>query len=79
MYIGVTNNLPRRLNEHQSENSSLFTSKYHTHKLVYYEEYSSANEAIEREKQLKKWSRQKKNRLVESMNPFWDDLGSSFL
>ena len=55
-----------------------FTKKYHVHKLVYFEEYSDVQYAIEREKQLKKWIRVKKNNLVETKNPNWDDLSELF-
>ena len=78
MYIGVTNNLRRRMQEHIANQASEFTKKYHTHKLVYFEEYTEINEAIAREKQLKRWSRQKKNALVERENPSYNDLGEAF-
>lgn len=74
MYIGVTGNLSRRIYEHQNELVEGFTKKYHVHKLVYSEEYSNPNDAISREKQLKGWKRDKKNALVESVNPQWEDL-----
>ena len=73
MYIGVTNDLRRRLLEHKNEQISGFTKKYHLHKLVYFEEYSEVAGAISREKQLKRWKREKKNWLVETKNPNWDD------
>ena len=76
IYIGVTNDLMRRLYEHKSELIEGFTSKYHIHKLVYYESYRNAKDAIAREKQLKHWRRSKKNELIEKMNPFWEDLSS---
>jgi len=79
MYIGVTNNLKRRLYEHKNEQIEGFTKKYHVHKLVYYEEYSEVNDAIAREKQLKRWVRAKKNWLVETKNPNWDDWGEGFI
>ncbi len=75
MYIGVTNDLKRRLYEHKNELIDGFTKKYHVHKLVYYEEYSEIIDAITREKQLKHWTRAKKNWLIETRNPTWDDLG----
>ena len=78
MYIGVTNNLQYRVYEHQEEKIEGFTKKYHVHKLVYFEEYSDVQYAIEREKQLKKWIRAKKNNLVETKNPNWDDLSELF-
>ena len=79
MYIGVTNDLRRRLYEHKTEQIEGFTKKYHIHKLVYFEEYSNIDDAIEREKQLKRWVRRKKNVLVETQNPNWDDLGEYFV
>ncbi len=72
LYIGVTNNLSRRLQEHTEGNGGYFTSKYKVHFLVYYEEFTDINLAIEREKQLKKWSRNKKERLIRTMNPYMD-------
>ena len=75
LYIGVTNDLRRRLIEHKNELADGFTKRYHLHKLVYYEEFSEINDAISREKQLKGWSRRKKNALIEKRNPDWDDWG----
>ncbi len=74
MYIGVTNNLERRLYEHKQELVEGFTKRYHVHKLVYYEQTSDVRSAIQREKELKGWLRTKKNALVETMNPTWRDL-----
>ena len=74
MYIGMTNNLKRRILEHKNEQIDGFTKKYHVKKLVYFEEYTNPNEAIRREKELKGWRREKKNNLVETMNPEWKDL-----
>lgn len=74
LYIGVTNNLMRRLYEHKKELIDGFTKKYHVHKLVYYENYSEPSVAIKREKQLKKWIRKKKNMLINTLNPNWNDL-----
>ena len=74
MYIGMTNDLERRLAEHRSGLFDGFTKRYHVHKLVYFERTSDVNHAIEREKQLKAWSRAKKNALVERANPEWRDL-----
>ena len=68
MYIGVTNNLQRRLWEHQNQLVEGFTKKYNVHKLVYFEETSDVQAALAREKELKKWRREKKSRLVESAN-----------
>ena len=69
MYIGVTNNLERRIQEHRSGLIPGFSKKYNCHKLVYYEIYSDINQAIDREKQLKKWSRIKKDNLIDNINP----------
>ena len=74
LYIGVTGNLVRRLYEHQNGLVDGFTKKYNVHKLVYYEHTNDVYSAISREKQLKKWSRSKKNALVSSVNPTWLDL-----
>ena len=79
LYVGVTNDLRRRLAEHKNGQLGGFTKQYHVHKLVYFEEYSEVNDAIAREKQLKGWVRAKKNWLVESQNPNWNDLSESFV
>ncbi len=76
MYIGVTNDLKRRLYEHKNELIDGFTKRYHVHKLVYYESHKEVIAAIAREKQLKSLLRIKKNALVETMNPSWHDLSS---
>ena len=78
LYIGVTSNLPKRLYEHRNGLADGFTKKYNVHKLVYYEESSYMRSAIEREKQLKKWTRAKKNALVSRMNPTWRDLSEDW-
>ena len=75
VYTGVTNDLVRRIYEHRHHlDKSSFTAQYNVEKLVYYEEISSSRAAIEREKQIKSWSRKKKNNLIESKNPNWQDL-----
>ena len=75
-YIGVTSNLPARIYEHKKHmDPDSFTAKYNITKLVYYEEAGTDPfPAFEREKQLKRWRREKKNTLVASMNPTWRDL-----
>ena len=78
LYIGVTSNLPRRLYEHRNGLVDGFTKKYNVHKLVYFEQTSDVYSAISREKQLKKWSRMKKNQLIERMNPTWADLSEEW-
>ncbi len=65
--------------EHKSGQINGFTQKYHIHKLVYFEEYTEVNYAIAREKQLKNWVRSKKNRLIETQNPNWNDWGETFI
>ena len=74
LYIGVTNDLARRVAEHRSGTIPGFTQKYNCHKLVYFEEYSEVEMAIAREKQLKKWSRPKKDTLIATMNKEWEEL-----
>jgi len=74
LYIGVTNDLIRRVFEHKSKFVRGFTKKYDVIKLVYYEQYDDIEIAIQREKRLKKWNRQWKIRLIEEKNPNWDDL-----
>ena len=74
VYIGVTNDILRRTAEHIEGIADGFTKKYKTWKLVYFEEYSEIDDAIQREKQLKHWTRAKKNALVDALNPEWNDL-----
>ncbi len=79
LYIGVTNDLTRRISEHRSGNVPSFTERYKCHKLLYQEHYSEAEEAIAREKQLKRGSRAKKVALIEQLNPRWLDLAEDIL
>jgi putative endonuclease len=79
LYIGVTSNLERRLLEHKNDLNPGFTAKYHTHDLVYFEAYETSEQAINREKNLKKWKRAWKLRLIEGVNPQWEDLGRTVL
>ena len=74
LYVGVTNDLARRIAQHKDGTASEFTRKYRMDRLVYSEEFSSVAEAIAREKQLKGWRRAKKISLIESVNPQWKDL-----
>lgn len=78
IYIGVTNNLYRRMFEHKSGLIKGFTQKYKVNQLVYYEESKYIINAIKREKQLKGWLRKKKIALIESINPEWDDLSKGW-
>ena len=74
LYIGVTNNLLERVNQHKNNLVDGFTKKYGVHNLVYYEVYKSIDDAIAREKCMKKWKRKWKLELIESSNPNWEDL-----
>ncbi len=74
IYVGVTNDLKRRLEQHHSGKGSKFAAKYKVTRLVYVEEIGAVREAISREKQIKSWSRAKKTGLIESVNPKWEDL-----
>ena len=74
LYIGVTNNLIRRVYEHRNDLINGFAKKYKVHMLVYYEHTNDINSAIQREKRLKKWKREWKIELIETMNPDWHDL-----
>ena len=75
LYIGVTNNLEGRLFEHIRDRlPASFAARYNLDRLVYYEDYPTPNEAIAREKQLKGWSRDKKKKLIHTMNPMWRNL-----
>ena len=74
LYVGMTNDLKRRVEEHKSNSIPGFTQKYCCHKLVYYETYSDVNQAIYREKQIKGWLRSKKDVLINSINPERRDL-----
>ncbi len=74
LYIGVTNNLIRRVYEHKEGLIEGFTKKYNVKKLVYYEIHNDIRNAIQREKQMKKWYREWKIDLIEKENPNWDDL-----
>ena len=78
LYIGVTNNLVRRVYEHRHHLVDGFTKRYHVDKLVYYETTSDIAAAITREKQLKGWTRAKKNWLITKENPNWSDLSESW-
>ena len=77
LYVGVTNNLLRRLYEHKNKLIDGFTKKYNVNKLVYYELFADVRLAIQREKQLKSWSRKRKDDLIASKNPEWKDLSKS--
>ena len=79
LYIGVTNDLVRRVYEHKNNLADGFTKKYNVNQLVYYESTTDIEFAIQREKQLKKWTRKKKEVLVNKFNSEWVDLYSSII
>ena len=78
LYIGVTNDLGRRIFEHRAKLTAGFTSKYNVVRLVYFEAFGDIRDAIAREKQLKGWRRAKKIPLIEGMNPKWRDLSEEW-
>jgi len=77
LYVGMTNNLERRLYEHKNKMFEGFSKKYNLNKLVYYEMTSEVTAAIIREKEIKKWRREKKEKLIMGLNPEWLDLAVS--
>ena len=80
IYTGVTNDLLRRVYEHKNHlDQGSFTARYNVEKLVYFQVTSDVESAIEREKQIKGWSRKRKNKLIENKNPDWMDLYESIL
>ena len=78
LYTGVTNNLERRLYEHKNKLVDGFTKRYNLNKLVYYEATTDVISAIEREKQIKGWTREKRDCLIATMNPQWRDLSDDW-
>ena len=80
LYTGITNNLMKRVYEHKKHlDKGSFTARYNVEKLVYYEVTSEVDAAIEREKRIKGWNRKRKNKLVESKNPNWNELYDNLL
>jgi putative endonuclease len=78
LYVGMTNNIERRMREHKSGEVEGFASRYGCNRLVYWESFDEVQRAINREKQLKGWTRAKKIGLLESMNPRWADLAEKW-
>ena len=78
LYIGMTNNLPKRFLIHRMKLCKGFTSNFHLCRSIYYETYGTAKDAINREKQLKRWRREKKVALIEKANPNWHDLSDGW-
>ncbi len=79
LYIGVTNDLPRRMLQHKNKLVDGFTKKYNVDKLVYFEQTENVMSALEREKQLKNWHRDWKINLINNFNPEWKDLANNLL
>lgn len=79
LYTGVTSDLLRRVSEHKRKSGDRFTKRYNLTKLVYYEVVDDLQPALAREKQIKQWSRARKEKLIEEMNPGWLDLGDRIL
>ena len=77
LYTGFTNNLERRIHEHKNNLIEGFTKKYSCNKLVYYEHHQYVNNALAREKEIKDWKREKKEELIRTLNPQWNDLHDS--
>jgi putative endonuclease len=78
LYVGVTNNLPRRVAEHRADGVDTFAKMYAIRHLVYYDGTTDVRSAIAREKQIKGWRRGKKIALIESMNPKWQDIAADW-
>ncbi|MFM9890014.1 MAG: GIY-YIG nuclease family protein [Rickettsiales bacterium] len=74
LYVGMTSNLAKRIWEHKNNVIAGFTKTYAVHRLVYYEMHTDVQEALRREKSIKRWGRQQKMQMIESNNPEWDDL-----
>jgi putative endonuclease len=74
LYVGMAKELEKRVVRHKSKKANQFAAKYDVDKLVYYEKHKSQEDALKREKQIKKWRRQWKMKLIENHNPEWDDL-----
>ena len=79
LYIGITNDLQRRVYEHQHKLIPGFTSKYNVNRLVYFETTTDVRAAIAREKEIKAWRREKKAKLIEAINPQWKDLSEEWV
>ena len=79
LYVGVTSDLVKRIWEHKQDLVEGFTKEYGVHTLAYFELHDEMAEAIQREKQIKKWNRDWKKRLIEQQNPYWNDLWSEIV
>lgn len=79
IYVGVSSDLVKRVYQHKTKSFKGFTSRYNCDKLVYFEEFNDISQAIAREKQIKSGSRRRKEQLIRSMNPTWNDLSDGWL
>ncbi|MEM7510977.1 MAG: GIY-YIG nuclease family protein [Bacteroidota bacterium] len=79
LYVGVTSHLPKRVSQHRNGEGSSFARKYRLQKLIYFEGFDRITDALYREKQLKKWRRSWKDRLITNFNPSWEDLGDDVI
>ena len=77
-YVGVTNRIERRVRQHKQHELEGFTDRYNIERLVWYQVFADVRDAIAREKQIKRWRREKKIRLIESVNPTWQDLSKEW-
>ncbi|WP_433974009.1 GIY-YIG nuclease family protein [Tunturiibacter lichenicola] len=78
LYVGFTNNIRQRINQHRNKNPDTHTAKYNIGRLVHYEHFTYVLNAIAREKELKDWNRSKKIELIEQSNPTWEDLAADW-
>ncbi len=78
LYIGITNELERRVKEHKLKQEKGFTYKYNLNKLVYFESFETHDEAFQKERRMKKWNREWKTKLIEEKNPDWIDLAKDW-
>lgn len=78
LYVGMTNDIKRRVHEHKNHLVEGFTSKYFVDRLMFFERFDSPDSAIKREKQIKKWGREKKVKLIEAVNSKWNDLAADW-
>jgi putative endonuclease len=78
LYIGITNNIERRMFEHKNKLNKGFSKKYNLNKLMYFEVFKEINDAIKREKNIKKWKREWKINLINKENPEWNDLSMNW-
>jgi putative endonuclease len=78
LYVGMTSNLPQRMHQHKTKQFKGFTARYNINKLLYFEDFNYVYDAMDRERQLKGWTRRKKVSLFAELNPGWDDLSAGW-